>query len=134
MAQAPAVLHRITPSLKVRDLDATIGFYTGLLGFRLTTTWPEESPTFCILDRDRCSLMFHTDDWDEDEGPPAMTGQLHIDVSGVEELHRRLRDRVEILWGPEVYHYGRREFSFRDPDGYRLVLSESTDDPVTCEE
>ena len=78
--------------------------------------------------------MFTTRAYDGDSQAPAMTGQLHIDVEdGVEELHRRLRDRYEILWGPEVYSYGRREFSVRDPNGYRLVFSEVTDDPVTCE-
>lgn len=39
---------------------------------------------------------------------------------------------MELLWGPEVYHYGRREFSIRDPNGYELIFSEPTDDPPTC--
>jgi hypothetical protein len=31
-----------------------------------------------------------------------------------------------------VYHYGRREFTIKDPNGYVLALSESTSDPPTC--
>jgi hypothetical protein len=43
-----------------------------------------------------------------------------------------LRGHVRVDWGPEVYWYGRREFSFRDPDGYPIIISEETADPPTC--
>ena len=36
--------------------------------------------------------------------------------------------------GPEVYWYGRREFSFQDPDGYAVIISEPTSDPPDCTE
>lgn len=40
------------------------------------------------------------------------------------------RGRVEILWGPEVYHYGMREFAIKDDNGYTLSFGEPTDDPT----
>ena len=86
---------------------------------------PEEHPTFCILDNGPTHLMFYTDDMEPGEGTPKLTGQLHIDLEGgVRELYEELKDRHEVLWGPEIYEYGRREFSIRDPNGYRLVFSE----------
>jgi len=62
-----------------------------------------------------------------------MTGQLSIDVDDAMAVYERVAGRVEVLWGPEVYGYGRREFSLRDPDGYALVFSEPTDGPTTRE-
>ena len=124
----------ITPALKVVDLDETIAFYTGHLGFAVDSLWPKDAPTFCILDHGPTHLMFHTEPYEAAEGPPLMTGQLHIDLEGgVMELFENLKDHHEILWGPEVYSYGRREFSVRDPNGYRLVFSERTNEKPTCE-
>ena len=126
-------LRVITPTLLVRDLEASLRFYVDELGFTVESTWPEDDPTFCILDHGPTHLMLGTEPFDSVEAP-VMTGQLHIDVEGgVAELHERLAGRFPILWGPEVYAYGRREFSVRDPDGYRLVFSELTDDPATCD-
>ncbi len=115
----------ITPMLKTSDIEATALFYTDLLGFELDGMWPEESPTLCFLDRDSTHLVFDTGaDWDSHGSPPTLTGQLSIEVDDVDGLFERVRGRVEIVWGPEDYHYGRREFSIRDPNGYRLVFSQ----------
>ena len=119
----------ITPTLKTTNLDRTIDFYTAL-GFVVESAWPEQNPTFCILDNGPTHLMFYTEEMQPGEGSPTLTGQLHIDLeNGVQELYEKLRRDHEVLWGPEVYEYGRREFSIRDPNGYRLVFSEVTNDP-----
>ena len=121
-----------TPLLKARDLDETVAFYTRLLGFESDQLWPTEEPGLCMLERGHTRLMFSTGaDWDTPGAPPTLTGQLVFELSGVAELYEKLRGQVEVLWGPEVYAYGRREFSIRDPNGYRLVFSEPTDDPPT---
>ncbi len=113
--------------LKTDDLERTVEFYRDVLGFTVDTLWPESDPTFCILDRDNVHLVFLRDaDWDAPGASPTMTGQLSFDVSDVDGLHATLLGRVEVLWGPETYHYGRREFSIRDCNGYRLVFSETT--------
>ena len=113
----------ITPALRCRDLESTIAFYTEWLGFVVESMWPADEPTFCILDNGPVHLMFHTEAYEGASEAPLMTGQLHIDMEGgVLALHERLEDEVEVLWGPEVYSYGRREFSIRDPNGYRLIF------------
>lgn len=129
---------RVTPFLSTRDISRTVEFYTRVLGFRVETLHPPEHPTLAILDREvedfekkGVSIIFDSSVWSD---PPNLTGQLHFDLSpgGVMEMYGRVKDRAEILWGPEVYHYGRREFSCRDPNGYALVFSETTSDPSTC--
>ncbi|MFQ5709724.1 MAG: glyoxalase superfamily protein [bacterium] len=121
-----------TPMLKTDDIQATVDFYTKVLGFTIDTLWPEDQPTLCILDRGNVHLMFSTDaDWDAPGANPTMTGQLVFDVNDVSKLHKSLEGKVKVLWGPQVYEYGRREFSIMDPNGYRLVFSEPTQEPAT---
>ena len=127
-------LSLLTPCLKASDLEETVRFYTELLGFRVESLWPPDEPTFVVLDhgpsldRVAVSLMFYSEDMVENEPKPGLTGQLTLDVDDVMSLFESLRGEVKVLWGPEVYHYGRREFSIADPNGYRLVFSEPTDD------
>jgi catechol 2,3-dioxygenase-like lactoylglutathione lyase family enzyme len=124
----------ITPMLKTNDVLDTVEFYTQVLGFTVDTLWPADEPELCILDREDVHLMFDVNaDWDAPGARPHLSGQLLIDVADVLALHAAVKDEVEILWGPEVYEYGRREFSIMDPNGYRLVFSEPTTDPPTCE-
>lgn len=125
---------RITPRLPVAYVARTIGFYTTVLGFTVEVLWPDDKPAFCILDKDGVSVAF------EGPGSPATSGEsattgggFYIDVAGVAQLHDEIRGRVSVEWGPEVYFYGRREFAVRDPDGYLIILTEPTDDPVTCD-
>lgn len=126
-------LRCITPALATTDLRATIAFYRDRLGFTIDTLWPEEDPTFCILDQGDVHLSFYMDRHGG-EAAPGMTGQLRIDGERIMEIFERVRDHAEIEWGPEVYHYGRLEFSMLDPNGYSLVFSEPTDSPPTCVE
>jgi catechol 2,3-dioxygenase-like lactoylglutathione lyase family enzyme len=105
-------------------------FYTGVLGFRVGNTWPDQAATFAILERDDVCVQFYVP-----ETSPAETvghGTLSFDVDDARAFHSALRGRVAIDWGPEVYWYGRREFAIRDPSGYLLIFSEETDETPTC--
>ena len=112
-----------------KDLEATLDFYTELLGFTIDVLWPEDAPTVCVLDNGPVHLLFYREG-PEDETPGA-TAQLTIETEGVQDLYQDVLGRAEVLWGPEVYDYGRREFSIRDPNGYELIFSELTEDPPT---
>ncbi|HMW02717.1 MAG TPA: VOC family protein [Acidobacteriota bacterium] len=123
---------QVTPRVPVTDLRRTIDFYTQTLGFTEDVVWPEDQPTFCILTRDTVSLGFFVPDGCRSDTKPG-TCDLYIEVDGAQELHAELKDKLTIEWGPEVYAYGRREFAFRDPDGYLIIVTEETDDPPTCQ-
>lgn len=125
--------NRCTPFLVTRDIAATVAFYRDILDFRVETLHPAEQPTLAILDNGAATIIFDSSLWTD---PPNLTGQIHFDVApgDVLEIYEKLKSRTEILWGPEVYGYGRREFSCRDPNGYALVFSEMTSDLATCRE
>jgi catechol 2,3-dioxygenase-like lactoylglutathione lyase family enzyme len=110
-----------------------VAFYTGVFGFRVSALWPDDRPTFVILDRDAVSLGFFTPD--AHRGRVTIgTADLYLGADDVRGLHAAIKDLVTVEWGPEVYFYGRREFAVRDPDGYLLIFTEPTDDPATCPE
>jgi catechol 2,3-dioxygenase-like lactoylglutathione lyase family enzyme len=121
----------VIPRLPVADLRRTIAFYVDRLGFRVSVLWPDDQPTFCVLDRSDVSLGFFTAE--SYRGPVTVgSADLYLAVDDVRSLHADLRQQLPIEWGPDVYFYGRREFAVRDPDGYLLIFTEPTDDPPTC--
>jgi catechol 2,3-dioxygenase-like lactoylglutathione lyase family enzyme len=115
---------KLTPMLQTNDMRRTIDFYTKTLGFSLENAWPEDKPGWCILNRDGVEIMFMTNDH---LGSPQMTGTLYIETTDVLAMHRRLAGAVEVLWGPEVYHYEMHEFAIKDCNGYTLSFGQPTD-------
>lgn len=118
----------VSPRLPVEDLNRTIAFYVGVLGFQAGDPWPEENPTFVLMSRDEVTLQFYVPE------PPTPTGHgtISIEVDDAMAVHAAVKGKVKMLWGPEVYWYGRREFSFRDPDGYAVIVSEETEAEADC--
>lgn len=124
-------LKGITPFLKTTDLQRSIDFYIHTLGFAIDAVWPADKPTLCFLYQGDVEIGFYLDT-EKNEVDPTLTGQLRIEVEDVMSLHAKIAGKVETLWGPEVYFYGRREFAIKDCNGYLLSFSEPTDDAPTC--
>lgn len=124
--------HAVTPRLPVANLDRTIAFYRDVLAFELEVSWPEVRPTFALLGRGGVRLGF----FEPTEHQPGPVGyaELVLHVADAEGVHALVAQRVPIEWGPEVYSYGCREFAFRDPDQYLLIVSEETDATPTTGE
>src|SRR5712675_3707220 len=116
----------VIPRLPVADLQRTVEFYCGRLGFERDVVWPEETPTFAILCRDSIRLGF----FERSEHQPGPIGyaELYIQVADSLQVYELIHAHLPIEWGPDVYSYGRREFAFRDPDGYLVILTEPTEE------
>jgi catechol 2,3-dioxygenase-like lactoylglutathione lyase family enzyme len=125
-----ARIQGVVPRLPVADLRRAVDFYRDVLGFEPGLLWPDDSPSFVILERDGVSVQFYVPE--ASAGAPLGQGMLGFDVDDARAMHDSLAKRVNIEWGPEVYWYGRREFAILDPDGYMLIFSEETDQPPTC--
>lgn len=123
----------LTPRVPVTDLARTMDFYQTHLSFEVDVAWPDERPTFCILQRDAVSLSFFEPDEHRTARVPGNC-EFYIELEDILGLYAKLQGQVPIEWGPEVYFYGRREFAILDPDGYMLIFTEPTDDPPTCPE
>ena len=129
-------IHRVTPRLPVADLAAAVAFYRDHFGFENVGLHPAEAPTFALLERDGAALQFFVPD-DNTALPQQATApndrpMITLDVADARAFHAALTARgIAVEWGPEVYWYGRREFAVRDPNGYLVIVSEETDEPVT---
>ena len=128
-----ARFNSLEPRLHIADFERSLAFYRDVLGFEVLTLFPEQDPSFALLSRDGVGLQIGGIDGQKTaETPPTCT--LYFDVRDALGVHAQLKDRVKIEWGPEVYFYHRREFAFHDPDGHLIIISEETDDAVTCDE
>lgn len=119
----------IEARLPVADVRTSAAFYSDVLGLDVGTLWPDNLPEFAILSRDGLRLQLGLSERSE-----IGSCTLCFDVSDAISLHSKIKNKVKIDWGPEVYFYNRREFAFRDPDGHTVIVSEVTSDPVTCSE
>src|SRR5690349_691441 len=124
---------RLVPELDVEDLDRSLWFYTGVLGFRVRFERPDER--FAYLDLDGAELMV-----EEAAGPgrrfrtaplehPYGRGvNLQIEVADVVALYQRLHvaDIVPLIPLEERWYEtgdlesGICQFVVADPDGYIL--------------
>jgi catechol 2,3-dioxygenase-like lactoylglutathione lyase family enzyme len=127
------MIARLIPELEVEDLDRSLGFYTGILGFTVRYARPDER--FAFLELEGAAVMleeaagpgrrFHTAPL---EHPFGRGVNFQIEVANVDGLHARVlaaRSRVvlpiEERWYRRTDHEtGQRQFVVADPDGYLL--------------
>jgi catechol 2,3-dioxygenase-like lactoylglutathione lyase family enzyme len=121
---------KVMPRLPVTALQPVIAFYKDVLGFGVGPLWPDDEPSFVLLERDDVCVQFYVADRSRDEAVGQAT--LSFEADDASAIHAVLAGRVPIEWGPEVYWYGRREFAIRDPSGYLIIISEPTSDRPTC--
>jgi catechol 2,3-dioxygenase-like lactoylglutathione lyase family enzyme len=101
------------PILRVADLDASLVYYAGALGFE-----PEwRAGSVASVRRGRASLML----CQGDQGHPGTW--VWLGVSDADVLHEELLARgVAIRHPPTNYPWGSRELHVADPDGNVLRL------------
>ena len=118
--------------LYVSDLERSVRFYTEVLGFNLLARVPEEGEplVWAMLQCDEVTMMLQDRKSFEEDLPNVAKGSIggslvfYIDVAGINEVYEQLKGRVEIAVDLRDTWYGRREFAFRDLDGYVLVYAE----------
>jgi catechol 2,3-dioxygenase-like lactoylglutathione lyase family enzyme len=121
---------RTETMIAVRDVEASSRFYQRLLGVRSTHGGKEFDR---LEDEDGVVLLLHH--WGAPEHPSMLDAgagpighgvELYFRVENLDAYHRRATTiGVAVDKGPwydPLAH--QREFSVRDPDGYRLTLCE----------
>lgn len=123
----PRVL-AMQPRLPVASLATSSRFYRDVLGFECAHPDPTDADGFVIVHRDGFGVQLVLAR--PDEPAPRVTIWAQVDDAAAE--HERVKARAVIEWGPEVYWYGCREFSVRDPDGHSVIFSSPTSEPPSC--
>lgn len=119
--------------IRVRDLDASIGFYTKLLGMRLLRRTDYEGGRFTLAfvgygDESDTAVLELTHNWDQAEPYEIGTGFGHLAV-GVPDIYGAcdaLRAAgVKITREPGPMKHGSTVIAFvEDPDSYKIELIE----------
>jgi catechol 2,3-dioxygenase-like lactoylglutathione lyase family enzyme len=124
----------LVPELAVTDLDASLRFWCGLLGFVITFDRPEAR--FAFLDRDRAQIMLYQRNGSWETGPLDYPFGRGINFqTKIEPLNPVLAALETAGWpvfeGPNDAWYrvgdaehGQRECLVQDPDGYLVRLVE----------
>jgi catechol 2,3-dioxygenase-like lactoylglutathione lyase family enzyme len=118
----------IMPVLRVSDMNRSVQFYSGILGF--TMAWRNQGDgdgEVCLLQWGNAELLLSTGSYLGDS--PKFTGTLYFNGEGVAELYERVKDRLSLVWPLSEMEYGTREFGVHDPDGYVLAFAQSLPGP-----
>jgi catechol 2,3-dioxygenase-like lactoylglutathione lyase family enzyme len=137
-------LRGICPLLQVFDMPASLAFYRGVLGFEVVQAAPStngvtgEGVGWVWLRRDGTDLMLNTA-YDPDAVRPPTPDParvaahddtaLFIGCPDVDGAYRHLRAHGLEVDAPMVTHYGMKQISLKDPDGFTLCLQWTADVP-----
>lgn len=111
----------ITPMLGTLNLRRTIKFYKENLNFECCGMYPnEDDPCWASLWNGDVEIAFSSHD-----KKLSMTGTIYLYVENVDEIWKRLKDKVEIVYPLKEFDYGMREFGIRDCNGYILNIGEN---------
>jgi len=127
----PSSFKKLTPNLLVANVERSLAFYVGVLGFERGFTVPEQSPfAFASVTGGPVEIFFNDaagaiKEYPGFGGKPiGATGTMYIEVEGVDALHDRLKPTVPIVMPLLTQFYGMREFAIEDPDGYVITFAQ----------
>jgi uncharacterized glyoxalase superfamily protein PhnB len=122
---------KLTPNLLVANVERSLAFYEGVLGFERGFTVPEQSPfVFASVTGGPVEIFFNDaagaiKEYPGFGGKPiGATGTMYIELEGVDALHDRLKATVPIVMPLVTQFYGMREFAIEDPDGYVITFAQ----------
>lgn len=100
------------PILRVRDMAASVRYYTEVLGFKVDWGFPSEDHSFfASVSRGRCHLFLS-------EGDQGHFGTwVWIDGKDVEPLHEELKAAGAKIRNPPTNYEWALEMQVEDPDG-----------------
>ncbi len=127
MARGPVI-----PSFFAPDMEQTLAFYTGVLGFSQTGCWTDKEETvWAELALGDAKLWFFRHALDQ-HPDPVFSGLVYIFIEDVDEMANQLHGKVDIEWGPESQEYGLRELGIKDNNGYFIVFAKDMEIPKTA--
>lgn len=116
---------KAVPMIHVPDVRAIVDWYQGI-GFTVIDTYGNDADglSFAILSFGSSEVMFNQG------GRPSTDHRREVDLyvytDNVDELYRRLEDRVEVVEAPHDTFYGMREFIVRDPNRFWITFAQES--------
>jgi uncharacterized glyoxalase superfamily protein PhnB len=123
-SEKTAVVRELVPLLFVDDMRLSADFYMEKLGFVMEQKWePQGKLAWCKLRRDGSAIMLQQAN--EEDGPAGERGRgigFYFNCDDVDAMYAEVVARGLAVKPPEVAHYGEKQMSVRDPDGYSLCF------------
>ena len=120
-------LKQVTPSLTVGDIEASLAYYEGVLGFTVVERWENEGKLLgASIAAGDVMLMLGQDDWAQGRDRQKGAGfRLYCTTEqDVDELAAAIKARGgELAHEPTDQPWGARDFSVVDPDGFKISIS-----------
>lgn len=113
---------KIVPMIHVPEVKATVSWYVSI-GFRFNR-WNEEDGevNWASVSLDGSEVMFNLG------GKPSAEWRrefdLYIQVEDVDEIARRIRDKVDVVEDVHDTFYGMREFIIRDVNRFWITFGQ----------
>ncbi len=112
----------VVPMVHVPDVAATVTWYHGI-GFMVVRTHTHDDVMDWALVRlGAGEVMFSSPGTVSREWRREM--DLYVRIEGVDALHERLKDRVDVVELPHDTHYGMRELIIRDLNRFWITFGE----------
>lgn len=128
-----STIRQLWPLLAVQDLERSIRFYEGLLGFSVVGRADIDGRVFwCRLERGGASLMLQQAD--DEDGPANGRGRgvaLYVVCDDVERLRAEFTSRGLQLPPVSIAEYGMTQLFVPEPDGYSLCFESPTEASFT---
>lgn len=126
-------LKTISPILWTKDLEATIEFYTTVLGFSSRSNFPN----FVSLFKNDIDIMFVLPQEEPEDCKPAenkepffpkpmLTGSIYITIDEVDAIWDSVQGKAQIKMPIGDRHYFMRDFSILDNNGYEICFGQNT--------
>src|SRR5262245_32396525 len=122
---------KLTPNLIVSNVEQSLAFYEGVLGFTRAMNVPDASPFgFASVTSGPIEIFFNDRSTVAKESPQfggkALGGgnTMFIELDGVDAFHDAIKDRAKVVMPLATQWYGMREFAIEDPDGYVITFAE----------
>ena len=129
-------VQKLTPSLLVANVEQSLAFYEGVLGFTRGMTVPEQAPfVFASVTSGPVEIFFNDHAAVAKESPATANlpigggNTMFIELDQVDAFHDSIKGRVKVLMPLVTQWYGVREFAIADPDGYVITFAERVGSP-----
>jgi uncharacterized glyoxalase superfamily protein PhnB len=123
----------LTPNIGVKNVNETVGFYTGTLGFQQVMSVPETgnlvwamvgSGNVFIAFQETQNLM---DEYPSlKETPPLATITFYIKMKGMKTLYEKIKYTKYLVKELHKTPYGADEFAICDNNGFILTVTEES--------
>ena len=123
---------RITPVLRVQEIEPLLPFWVDRLGFIKTVEVPDGNKlAFVIFQKGSVEVMYQTYASVEKDAPPSMAAEarkgpayLYMEVDNLDAVLAATKD-ARIVMPVRTAFYGMKEFAVQDPGGFTKLAEQA---------